>query len=247
MGKRGLPPNTAQSESFAEMCSLLEKSCESTLYSIPELRQRMVEEYGEDSVYSCKHLKRKLLEQYGEHIFFAEVSGRKDVVCLRDMAGYILSDKWYADRKSNTADESRRIIEVAASLLLAEIREQNNSTDVYPAADSMHDLNLLTEWMPPLLLLLMQRLVSNQVQQLSLGNASLGHAPPFHRCCLEWESLWNTPLALNGLSMSYLGLDFLCHMTRWCGLNSQCCRTKFLHKAVYLHILVPSLSGLRIM
>ena len=106
------------------------------------------------------------------------MSGRKDVVCLRDMAGYILSDKWYADRKSNTADESRRIIEVAASLLLAEIREQNYSTDVYPAADSMHDLNLLTEWMPPLLLLLMQRLVSNQVQQLSLGNAFVQAARP---------------------------------------------------------------------
>ena len=171
MNKRGLPPNTAQSETFEEMCRLLENSCDSALFSVCELRLRMIDEHGEDSVYSCKQLKRKLLEQYGEHIFFAEVSGRKDVICLRNMAGYILSDKWYADRKGNTADESRRIIEAAASLIKADIREQKYSTDTYPAPDGMHDLDLQTQWMPPLLFLLMQQLVPNHVQQLSLGNA----------------------------------------------------------------------------
>ena len=59
---------------------LLEKSSESTLYSIPKFIERMVEEYEEDVVYSCKHLKRKLLEQYGKHIF-AEVFGRKEEGC----------------------------------------------------------------------------------------------------------------------------------------------------------------------
>ena len=55
-------------------------------------------------------------------------------MCLRDVAGYILSDKWYAERKSNTADVRRHIIEAATSLLAAEIREQNYSTEVYPAS-----------------------------------------------------------------------------------------------------------------
>ena len=82
IGKRGLPPNTAQSETFSRMSQLLENSSDSALFSIHELRQRMVCEHGEDAVYSCKQLKRKLLEQYGDHIFFAEVSGRKDVICL---------------------------------------------------------------------------------------------------------------------------------------------------------------------
>ena len=131
----------------------------------------MVEEDREDAVYSCKQLKRKLLEQYGDHIFFAQVSGRKDVICLQDMAGYILSDTWYADRKVNAADKSRRIIQAAANLIKADIREQHYTTDRYPATDDMHDLDSLTQWMPPLLLLLMQKLVSSQVQQLSLGNA----------------------------------------------------------------------------
>jgi len=115
-------------------------------------------------VYSCKQLKRKLLEQYCDHIFFAEVSGQKDVICLRDMAGYILSDKWYADRKVNAADESRHITEAAANLIKADIHEENYTTNRYPAMDDMHNLDSLTQWMPPLLLLLMQKLLSNQVR-----------------------------------------------------------------------------------
>lgn len=115
---------------FEEMCGLLENSSDSEPFSVHELRQCTVDKRKEEAVYSCKQLKRKLLEQYGEHIFGETTwpKGRYLSTFLQNMAGHTLSDKWNADRKLNTTDESRCITEAAASLIKADIREQKYST-----------------------------------------------------------------------------------------------------------------------
>lgn len=143
---------------FEEMCGLLENSSDSEPFSVHELRQCTVDKRKEEAVYSCKQLKRKLLEQYGEHIFRETTwpKGRYLSTFLQNMAGHTLSDKWNADRKLNTTDESRCITEAAASLIKADIREQKYSTDTH---DSIYHLALQTHWMPTLLLLLTQQLV----------------------------------------------------------------------------------------
>ena len=45
-----------------------------------------------------KTLKRKQRLHYAEHVFFADVLGKKDVVCFREMAQYIINEKWYSER-----------------------------------------------------------------------------------------------------------------------------------------------------
>jgi len=67
--------------------------------------------------YSVQHLKRKLIEKYEDHIVFASVSGRRDVLCFRDMCSYVLNDKWYSKRKGNITDDAERIVETAAKLI----------------------------------------------------------------------------------------------------------------------------------
>jgi len=47
--------------------------------------------------YSAKHLKHKLLHRCGHQKLFAEVNGHPDVVCLRCMCSYFISNKWYAE------------------------------------------------------------------------------------------------------------------------------------------------------
>ena len=50
------------------------------------------------------------------HIVFSEVSGRHDIICVREMCSYFISDKWYADRKADPAEESVRIVRTAGKL-----------------------------------------------------------------------------------------------------------------------------------
>ena len=61
---------------------------------------------GSNDVYSVKRLKQKLQDKYKDFIFFAEVQGRKNVVYLRNVADFIINDKWYEAKKQNIQDKS---------------------------------------------------------------------------------------------------------------------------------------------
>ena len=110
-------------EAFDEICISLETDSE--LFTLNELRGTMVKAYGTD-VYMVKQTKQKLQECCKENIFFTELSGQKNVVCLKDMAELIINNKWYPDRKSDQADEARKIIETTTKLIKCSIREDLN-------------------------------------------------------------------------------------------------------------------------
>ena len=65
------------------------------------------------------------------NIFFAEIKGHGYVVCFKDLISYLVNEKWYTERKSNTADESKRIIQTAAKIILNDMHSQNYGTDYY--------------------------------------------------------------------------------------------------------------------
>jgi len=73
------------------------------------------------SVYCESWIKEKLLEKYGSRIFFAEVQGRRNVVCWHNMASFIINAKWYSDREKDVDDDAGSIVIAAAKL----IRSQN--------------------------------------------------------------------------------------------------------------------------
>ncbi len=56
-----------------------------------------------------KRLKQKLQEHYKECIFFADVEGRGNVVCFRNMAMYVINEKWYVPKKI-TEDEAESVV-----------------------------------------------------------------------------------------------------------------------------------------
>ena len=109
----GRPIDSARHSIFEKLCDWLEVADEE-LYTLAELQDRMKEIGASDDVYSIKQLKRKLIEHYEDHIFFSEVSGKKNVICFRNMAQRIISNKWYNERENNFTDESHRIVIAAA-------------------------------------------------------------------------------------------------------------------------------------
>ena len=75
-----------------------------------------MEEVSNDEVYGVKRIKQKLQRKYEENIFFAEVSGNKNVI-FRNMADRIVSDQWYDNKRQNADNEAKRIIETAPKII----------------------------------------------------------------------------------------------------------------------------------
>ena len=176
-GKSGKRKSCCMTESFLEMCEWLEDPMDSELWTLIELRERMVERFGEESVYSHRQLKDELKAKYGEHIFFAEVNGRRNVVCLRDMASFLLNEKWYSDRMCNMEDESKRIVKAAAKLIRGEILAQQYSMDTYPSTGDIND-KTSSKWVPPLLHQLLSGLVRDGVKCFAISNAVVQASRP---------------------------------------------------------------------
>lgn len=146
-------------DAFENMCEWLESSCEDQLYTLDELRQYMLKyvtdkyetdtyETLEDSVYSMKHLKDKLKSKYGDNVYFAEVSGRKNVLCFRNLCSFLINDKWYSDRMQDCDRDSERIVKTAAKLIASEIRNMHCDLNCYPTIADMQSGGDMT---PPLL------------------------------------------------------------------------------------------------
>ena len=110
--RQGRPENFQMQVVFDELCTWLEN--ESQLFTLENLQEKMQEFSNGMDVYGVKRLKQKLIEKYGDkYIFFAEISGRKNVVCFRNMANWIVNDTWYTERKTDIEDEAKRIVETA--------------------------------------------------------------------------------------------------------------------------------------
>ena len=113
-------------------------------------------------------IKRKLQEKFSD-IFFAEVAGRKNVTYFKDMASYIVSDTWYAERKEDINDEAKRIIKTAAKLVKNNIKESiisnTNSSCTYPTTEDAEKIG----WIPELLRYFLSLLINQRLKVESIG------------------------------------------------------------------------------
>ena len=51
---------------------------------------------------------KKLIEKYDDHVFFTEMEGNSDIVCLEKLADLILDSSWYEKREKDLAKELGR-------------------------------------------------------------------------------------------------------------------------------------------
>lgn len=176
-GRRGRPECQEMNTAFLELCEWLERSPDNNLYSLDELCQKMKELTENDEVYSPKRLKQRLEEKYEKYIVFAEIQGKKNVVCFREMSNYLINSKWYEDRKKDICDEKQRIILTAAKIILAEIRELQFQREYYPTPEQIGDTEHGFQWLTPSMQTFLQTLIPSPVKQVSIGQCIL------HACC----------------------------------------------------------------
>jgi len=109
----GRPKDEERIANFESVCFWLESEVE--IYTLSEIHEKMVEmAESKDKVYSQKWLKTKLKERYREHINFVEEEGKPNKVCFNNIVDFLITDKWYQNRRRSTRDEADRIIDIAA-------------------------------------------------------------------------------------------------------------------------------------
>ena len=166
---QGRPEDQMMLQWFKMLCQWLESEAGAESYTLTELHNKMKKISDNSEVYTVKRLKQKLQEHYKEFIFFAEVEGRGNVVCFKNMAKYIINEKWYSDKKANIEDEAERIVITTAKIIRAEIREKEYSSDSYPTNDDISNIEKSREWIPRHLQTLMKTIVSSELKQNSIG------------------------------------------------------------------------------
>ena len=79
-------------------------------------------------------VKARLLQKYGDDISIV-VTHKRTIVCFRNTGFKILTDSWYASKKTNAEEERLRVVRAAANILLEDIRSQVYETKKYPPSD----------------------------------------------------------------------------------------------------------------
>ena len=162
----GRPVDSMKGETFDKVCEWLEvNDCEFlTLQDVVNKAQTLVP--NNDEVYSEKWIKQKLIQRYGDHIQFNEVRGRHNVICWKEMASYVVNEKW----RENEGNRSEHIVVTAAKLLRATICEASYDTDSYPQCTAMEDTHEAKNWMPKLLQLFLDHLICPEEKKTALGH-----------------------------------------------------------------------------
>ena len=118
----GRPFNVDSNNAFNKLCLWLQSEASTELQEqivtvLDELQEKMERFSESNEAYSTKWLKKKLKDRYSDHLYFAEINGRKNVLCFKNMANYIINEKWYEKRQINVDDEAKRIVITATKLI----------------------------------------------------------------------------------------------------------------------------------
>ena len=162
---------------FNLVCEWLES--EGEIYSLAEIHQKMSDIAGSaEYISSQKWLKNKLQQKYKEHIFFVEALGKSNVVCFRNMADFVVNDKWYSGRKENIDEESERIITTAAKLVLDGIRSSEFVIDSYPKNEEIEDCDKGKRVATTLFKNVSSGFIKYPIKQASIGQAIVNATRP---------------------------------------------------------------------
>ena len=164
----GCPVNPDSSSAFDKLCLWLESEASTDLLTLSELQSKMEEFSESKETYSTKWLKKKLQDRYCNHLYFAQVSGRKNV-CFKNMVNYIINEQWYKKCRNNVEDEAKRIVATAAKLIREKIRNLNLSMECYPSREDITDsVDENSRWMPYLLSTFLSYLVPDTGNRASM-------------------------------------------------------------------------------
>ena len=144
-------------ENLQRACDWLES--EIVLHSVKETQNKMKEQVNGQAVYGVEYIKRLLTNRYPDHIYFYNEPGRGNIVYSKEMADYLINEK-YREKKATVQEESKRI-QTLSALIKAKIRVRKFKKETYPSAGNIANLN----WSSPLLRHFLKGLINSELKQ----------------------------------------------------------------------------------
>ncbi|CAG2250738.1 unnamed protein product [Mytilus edulis] len=171
---KGRPTNWTQTEAFLKTVTYLEINDDEQL-SISDLCAKM-KEYckNEDDPYSSKYMKRKLLDHFGTSIVIAEINGKSDVVTFKMTASEILHEFYNQPKDEDIQVKQKRLIEVAAKLILNDIKSIPTNKEVYPDPSILSSISANQEFLPSSLRTFLTTLLNSMTSDIKI--CSIGQA-----------------------------------------------------------------------
>ena len=127
--------NNSKEKAFNLLCDFLDDNDECQ-YPLQELLERMTSFLDGNEGYSVTYLERKLKSHYGDEIVITSIPGKSSVVSFRDKAHKILHEKWVTDKVFDANSQTDRIIDMAASIILNDIRLTVYDCDEYTTLET---------------------------------------------------------------------------------------------------------------
>ena len=78
------------------------------LHSVKEIQDKMKEQDNGQAVYGAQYIERLLTNRYQDHIYFCNEPRRENVVYFKEMADYLINEK-YRQKMTTVQEESKRI------------------------------------------------------------------------------------------------------------------------------------------
>ena len=156
------------------------------------------------------------------------MNGKRNVMCFKNMANYIVNEKWFNMRNSNMEKEVERIVLTAARLIREEIRNISFETKNYPDADDIKEsISEKSKWKPPLLNIFLSSLIPNEIKKSSLSQCIIKAAKPrsalppiLFGLGVECDHIFGSKWLINELFQ----MGFLYHTLRLLDISNQLCQ-----------------------
>ena len=97
-------------------------------------------------------------------------------LCFKELATYLVDEKWYTKCKTNTADESKRIIQTVAKIIQNEICSQNYETSNYSTSATIENTEKDENYIPVALRQFLSIHIKKQLSHVFLGQAMISNA-----------------------------------------------------------------------
>ncbi len=134
----GRPIDESKLEAFNKLCNFLDNN-DDCQYLLSDLMDMLLHfSTDSDKLYSEKRLRELLSAHYGNTVLISpSMKCFGTVVSFRPVASRILTDSWYTDRKKDAANEKKRILDAAITIIQEEIRSQVYDCSTYPTYEEI--------------------------------------------------------------------------------------------------------------
>ena len=168
-GPVGRPKLSEKISAFEEGCSWLEN--ETDFHTLSEFAEKVEQLSETGETYCRRHLKHLLNKKYGQYIKVTSVSeGRDDIISFQNTVQYLIEEKYKADKNGSILTEKERMTRIVGSAIRQEICHMKPN-DVYPSQQDLSDKEMLSDWVPPSLKMLLEIIITNREKQIAIGHA----------------------------------------------------------------------------